>query len=110
MHPRPDVRTAYVAPTNELEEAVAEIWQRVLGIERIGIHDDFIELGGHSLLAIQLLKHMEEAFPVHLPAETIFKAPTVASLAEAILVALAEQSDAEMLTQILEGVEQMAGD
>jgi acyl carrier protein len=110
MHPRPDVRTAYVAPTNELEEAVAAIWQRVLGIERIGIHDDFIELGGHSLLAIQLLKHMEEAFPVHLPAETIFKAPTVASLAEAILVALAEQSDAEMLTQILEGVEQMAGD
>jgi acyl transferase domain-containing protein/acyl carrier protein len=110
MHPRPDVRTAYAAPTNELEEAVAEIWQRVLGIERIGLHDDFIELGGHSLLAIQVLKHMEEAFPVHLPAETIFKAPTVASLAEAILVAMAEQSDGERLTQILEGVEQMSGD
>jgi len=110
MHPRPDVRTAYVAPTNELEETVAEIWQRVLGIERIGIHDDFIELGGHSLLAIQLLKQLEGAFPVHLPAETIFKAPTVASLGEAILVALAEQSDAELLTQILEDVEQMSGD
>jgi acyl carrier protein len=110
MHPRPDVRTAYAAPTNELEEAVAEIWQRVLGIERIGINDDFIELGGHSLLAIQVLKHMEEAFPVHLPAETIFKAPTVASLAEAILVAIAEQSDGARLSQILEGVEQMAGD
>jgi len=110
MHPRPDVRTAYVAPTNELEESVAEIWQRVLGIERIGIHDDFIELGGHSLLGIQVLKQSEEAFPVHLPAETIFKAPTVALMAEAILVALAEQSDAQRLTQILEAVEQMSGD
>jgi acyl carrier protein len=110
MHPRPDVRTAYVAPTNELEEGVAAIWQRVLGIEKVGIHDDFIELGGHSLLAIQVIKQLEEAFPVSLPAETIFKAPTVASLSEAILLALAEQEDTERLAQILEDVEQMSGD
>ena len=107
MHPRPNVRTAYVAPTNELEEKVAEIWQRVLGIEQVGIHDDFIELGGHSLLAIQLIKQLEEAFPVSLPAETIFKAPTVATLGEAILLSLAEQEDTERLAQILETVEQM---
>jgi NAD(P)-dependent dehydrogenase (short-subunit alcohol dehydrogenase family)/acyl carrier protein len=110
MHPRPDVRTAYCAPTNELEEAVAEIWQRVLGIEQIGIHDDFIELGGHSLLGIQVLKQLEEAFPVKLPAEAIFKAPTVAALAEAILVAMAEQSNAQQLEEILQDVEQMSGD
>jgi phthiocerol/phenolphthiocerol synthesis type-I polyketide synthase E len=110
LHPRPDLRTAYVAPTNELEETVAGIWQRFLGIEKIGIHDDFIELGGHSLLGIQVLKQLEETFPIHLPAEAIFKAPTVASLSEAILLALAEQSDADRLTEILEDVEQMAGD
>jgi acyl carrier protein len=110
MHPRPDVRTAYCAPTNELEEAVAEIWQRVLGIEQIGIHDDFIELGGHSLLGIQVLKQLEEAFPVKLPAEAIFKAPTVAALAEAILVAMAEQSNAQQLEEILQDVEQMSRD
>jgi acyl transferase domain-containing protein len=109
MHPRPNVRTAYVAPTNELEETVAGIWQRVLGIEQVGIHDDFIELGGHSLLAIQLIKQLEEAFPINLPAETIFKAPTVSTLSEAILLALAEQEDTERLTQILDDVEQMSG-
>jgi acyl carrier protein len=109
MHPRPNVRTAYVAPTNELEETVAEIWQRVLGIDQVGINDDFIELGGHSLLAIQLIKQLEDAFPVSLSAETIFKAPTVSTLGEAILLAMAEQEDTDRLTQILEDVEQMSG-
>jgi len=109
MHPRPDVRTAYVAPTNELEETVAAIWQRVLGIEAVGINDDFIELGGHSLLAIQLIKQLEDAFPVNLPAESIFKAPTVATLSEAILLAMAEKEDTDRPAQKREDVEQLYG-
>src|SRR5262249_14619517 len=50
-HDRPNLKTAYAAPRNELEQSIAGIWQNLLGIEQIGIHDDFFELGGHSLLA-----------------------------------------------------------
>ncbi|MCB1035725.1 MAG: SDR family oxidoreductase, partial [Acidobacteria bacterium] len=49
-HERPELQTPYVAPRTELEEALAEMWQELLGIDRVGVHDDFFELGGHSLL------------------------------------------------------------
>jgi len=106
-HARPSVKTDFEAPRNELEEQVAAIWQRVLGIEKVGVHDDFIELGGHSLLAIQIMSQMREAFQVALPADVILNSPTVASLSEATLQALAEAADGDLLAELLEEVEQL---
>ncbi|MDF5730970.1 MAG: SDR family NAD(P)-dependent oxidoreductase, partial [Rhizonema sp. PD38] len=83
-HPRPKLSNAYVAPRNELEQTVANIWQQLLGIEEVGIYDNFFELGGHSLLATQLISRMRETFQVELPLNILFEESSVAGLAERI--------------------------
>lgn len=75
---------AYVAPRTLVEQLLVEVWSGVLGIERIGIEDDFLELGGHSLLAIQLVSRIREAFQIELPVRSLFESSTVAELAEEI--------------------------
>ena len=101
LHPRPALETAYHPPTNEAEELLTEMWCELLGIEQIGIHDDFFRLGGHSLLGLQLVSRIRETFQLELPLRAIFEAPTVARLAEAIdeaiLLELEELSDEEAL-------------
>jgi acyl carrier protein len=75
----------YVAPRTSLEEQLVAIWQAVLGVERIGITDDFFALGGHSLSATQLASQMQKQFGVEIPVKSIFDAPTVGELAERVL-------------------------
>jgi phthiocerol/phenolphthiocerol synthesis type-I polyketide synthase E len=91
MHPRPNLGTAYVAPSNEVEQALADIWQELLGTDRVGVRDDFFSLGGHSLLATQLLSQLREVFEVDLPLYKLFETPTVAELALVIEEALIER-------------------
>lgn len=83
-HERPNLDTPYVAPRNEPEQVLADIWQRSVGIESIGIHDNFFELGGDSLLAVQIISQAREIFNVDLPLSNLFERPTVAFLAEYI--------------------------
>ena len=73
--------STYVAPRDEVEQAVARIWESFLAIDELGIHDNFFELGGHSLLATQLIALVRNAFQVELPLRILFDAPTVAELA-----------------------------
>lgn len=68
-------------PRNPQEEILAGLWAQVLGVQRVGIHDNFFEVGGHSLLATQLLARVQEVFHVTMPFRTLFEAPTVASFA-----------------------------
>ena len=81
---RPDLKETFVAPCTLVEEQLAEIWATVLGIEPVGIHDNFFELGGHSLLTAQMLSHVQKTFQIELPLLSLFKAPTVAELAQTI--------------------------
>jgi acyl transferase domain-containing protein/acyl carrier protein len=83
-HRREGLSTPYEPPRGETEERLAGLWQELFGIDRIGIHDDFLELGGHSLLAIQLMTQIRTAFEVDLPLPTLFESPTVAQLAAVI--------------------------
>jgi len=76
--------TSYVAPRTELEELLVEVWQDVLKINRIGIHDNFFAVGGHSLLATQVLFRMRDAFGVNLKLRHFFEVPTIADMAESI--------------------------
>ena len=61
---RPALPSEYVAPSNAVERVVAEMWEELLGIRPVGVHDDFFELGGHSVLALQLLSRLRETFQV----------------------------------------------
>jgi acyl carrier protein len=91
-HARPEVSTAYVAPRNENEQAVAEIWQELLGIQRIGIYDNYFELGGDSLLAAQVISRLRDNLEVELPLRSLFEVPTIAGLTELIeTIRLTEQ-------------------
>ena len=75
---------AYTAPRNLLEEMVAGSMAAVLGVERVGIEDDFFALGGHSLLATRLVSQLRAVFGVDLLVRQVFETPTVAALAPAI--------------------------
>ncbi|MBF6298600.1 amino acid adenylation domain-containing protein [Nocardia amamiensis] len=72
---------AYRAPATRAEATVARIMARSLGVERIGVHDDFFALGGDSLLAIQVAERLGAELDVEIPARMLFEAPTVATLA-----------------------------
>ncbi len=74
----------YVAPRSQIEELLTEIWAKVLGKERIGIHDNFFESGGHSLLATQLMSRIRDTFQIDLPVRNLFESPTIAQLARHI--------------------------
>ncbi|RIK37175.1 MAG: non-ribosomal peptide synthetase, partial [Chloroflexi bacterium] len=82
---RPELVNAYEPPRNKVEETLATIWADLLGIERVGIYDNFFEIGGHSLLATQLVSRIENAFHVEIPLRTVFEASTVASLAQVLI-------------------------
>ncbi|HYH47367.1 MAG TPA: condensation domain-containing protein, partial [Thermoanaerobaculia bacterium] len=68
------------------EQRLADLWAKLLGVERVEAHDDFFELGGHSLLATRLLSRVREAFGVEVPIRALFDAPTVAGLAAYLAV------------------------
>ena len=68
----------HVAPRTDRERRLVEIWQQVLGLDGLGVNDNFLELGGDSLRAIELVQRVEDAFGVRLPVESVYQAPTAA--------------------------------
>ncbi|MBD2517732.1 amino acid adenylation domain-containing protein [Nostoc sp. FACHB-973] len=81
---RPDLAETFVAPRNSIEEKLALIWSELLGLEQIGVNDNFFQLGGHSLIATQILSRVREVSSVELSFHHIFENPTVAGLAGVI--------------------------
>lgn len=77
---RPLLDATYVAPQTETETVVAGLWQEVLGVEDVGIHDNFFDLGGHSLLVVLLHNRLKDLFSQELSIVDLFRHPTVASL------------------------------
>ncbi len=81
---RPETGSVFVGSRNPTEATLAAIWAQILRLERVGIHDNFFDLGGHSLLATQIISRVRDAFQVEMPLRTLFDAPTVAAMADAI--------------------------
>jgi acyl carrier protein len=97
--------TEYVAPRTPLEHWLTEVFQELLGVERIGVHDSFFELNGFSLLATQMTARVRAEFDVELPLREVFNAPTVEGLAQMILWKQSERSDADELEALLAAIE-----
>jgi phthiocerol/phenolphthiocerol synthesis type-I polyketide synthase E len=81
IHDRPVLRNPYSAPVDETERAVAGIWSRALGIERIGSHDNFLELGGDSLIGLQVIHAVQARFDLGGRTFSLYEHPTVAAIA-----------------------------
>jgi len=105
---RPELQVEYVAARTEIEAALTEIWMQLLGLEQIGIFDNFFDLGGHSLLATKVVSRVRETFEVELPLRTVFESPTIAELSDCIENAdSADQEDLEDLSELLESLERL---
>ena len=72
---------AVVAPRNETESKLVELWRKVLHVQSIGIYDNFFEFGGDSLLAVKLMFYVQQTFAVELPLSDLLNSPTVAAFA-----------------------------
>jgi len=82
--PRSGLQTSSEGPRDETEQQICRIWQDALGVDEIGINDNFSELGGHSLLAIKIVSELRGAFQIDLPIRALFDAPTISKLSDYI--------------------------
>lgn len=93
--------TPYVAPRTPLEEILVDLWGKVLGLEQVGIHDDFLALGGNSLAITRLASQLLQDQQLDIPLSVLINAPTVADQALAILYDLLEQQTAVQVAALL---------
>ncbi|MUG92160.1 amino acid adenylation domain-containing protein [Scytonema sp. UIC 10036] len=105
---RPDLEEAFVAPRNPVEETLAEIWAEVLGLEKVGIHDNFFDLGGHSLMVTQIISRIRKAFDVEISLRSLFETPTIADLVVIIVQNQAAQMNSDDIDRILTELEQIS--
>jgi acyl transferase domain-containing protein len=81
-HPRPELSTPYSEPQTPEEETIAQLWSEALGLEQVGVHDNFFDLGGNSLIGMEIIAAARKALGVaDLPPHLLYQAPTVAALA-----------------------------
>ena len=101
----PKLMAAFEAPGNEVEEVLAQLWTEVLGVERVGIHDNFFASGGDSLRATQLVSRIRAAFGVDLPITATFREPFLADQAltiEELLIGSIEQLEEDQSQRVAE--------
>jgi amino acid adenylation domain-containing protein len=104
-----DLEKAFAPPRTPMEATLVGVWMEVLGVDRVGINDNFFEMGGHSLLVFQVISRVREAFGVDLPLRSLFEAPTVEKQSLAIIEAqIEEENDAEM-AQLIEEIKLLEG-
>ena len=98
----PELPKPLVAPADDIEEILTRIWERALGINNIGVHDNFFDLGGHSLMAVDIFNEIQKYISdCELPLAALLEAPTIYALAERIRSG--EEEDWSPLVTIQEG-------
>ena len=81
---RPELENEYEAPRDEVEQELVTVWQEFLGVDQIGIRDDFFDLGGHSLIAVRLFAKVKKRWGIDWPISVLFEAPCIAQFAEQV--------------------------
>jgi acyl transferase domain-containing protein/acyl carrier protein len=108
LHSRPNLSTPFVAPRNEVEQIIANLWQKLFGTKDIGIHDSFFDLGGHSLLATQLISRLRKTLGVELSLRSVFEKHTIAKLAELITAKQVEQMENVAFNKVLTEIDKLS--
>jgi acyl carrier protein len=107
---RPSLDTPYVPPRDDLEDELVELWKELLGIEEVGVLDNFYQLGGHSLLATQVASRIRDTFRIELPLDEMLARPTVADIAAAIAARQAQRVDGADLAKMVDEIQQLSAD
>jgi acyl-coenzyme A synthetase/AMP-(fatty) acid ligase len=105
---RPVLETRYVPPRTSVEEALVDIWAKVLDLDQMGVHDNFFELGGHSLLATQVASRVLNTFQVDLSLQALLESPTVADMALVVTQSQVGQVRREDVDQMLTELEALS--
>lgn len=105
---RPELATPYLAPQSWTQEELCKVWAEVIGINTVGIHDNFFDLGGHSLAATRLISRVIQTFHLELPLKALFDSPTVAEMAEIIVQNQSKKASDEELARMLNEVETLS--
>ena len=107
---RPDLENPLVMPRTPIEGALSAIWSELLGLDQVGIHDNFLELGGDSLLAGQVISRVMRHFSVAIPLKAMFDSFTVSDMAMAIVQHQASGVDEENLDRLLAELEAVSNE
>jgi acyl-coenzyme A synthetase/AMP-(fatty) acid ligase/acyl carrier protein len=105
---RPPLKQSYVLPRTEIEKTLVEVWEDVLNIRPIGIHDNFFNLGGHSLSATRLVSQLIKNFQLEIPLRSLFESPTAAQMAAVIAEHQAKKIAEPELGRILAELESIS--
>jgi acyl-coenzyme A synthetase/AMP-(fatty) acid ligase/acyl carrier protein len=107
---RPDMEERFTQPSTAIEKTLASIWSTVLGLDSVGVHDNFFALGGHSLRATQVTSRIRKEFDINFPVRLVFENPTIAEMSPVVAQLWADSADAEELAMALDDLENSAGD
>jgi acyl carrier protein len=107
VHQASGLPDAEGAPQATLHEVLAKVWADSLGIEKVGIEDDFFELGGASVVATQIVSRLREMFQMDLPAILLFDTPTIEKLARYMIEHEAQPGLTEKTATLLQRIEGM---
>ena len=105
---RPEIEQRYIAPRNDIEVTLVELWQEVLGINPIGVSDNFFDVGGHSLKATRLLSKVHSIFRTQLPLSVVFEATTVEALACALVEHEAKPGQTAKIARVLQRIKSIS--
>jgi surfactin family lipopeptide synthetase C len=101
-------RRSGAAPRNTLERLLIKIWHDALGVDGLGIHDDFVEAGGDSLLGARIVARLRGHFPGAAALNHLFETPTVAELARSLIEREQEPGETERIAAVILRVEEMS--
>jgi amino acid adenylation domain-containing protein len=104
---RPDLDTEFVAAETPVERLVATIWTETLGLDRVGVYDNFLDLGGHSLTATRVVSTVMKQFQLEIPLPFLFQSPTVAEMA-AVITEHKAKKPAEKVERVLSELESLS--
>jgi len=105
---RPDLDVSYEEPKSKIEAALVFLWAEIIGIEKVGVNDNFFDLGGHSLLATRIISRIRKLFSIPVPLRSIFEFPTITEFSDYILTLEVSPGQIEIISDVIVSIQNMS--